>query len=265
MTSLLNTFPWLHLPLRKYDNAMAWVWLMENHTFKLKTLYLLRTNSKVMSYFFACRVKSWWLGRHDYKPPAKYFSVENLNLGDSKNPFWHLLEKHTLPHCQPVEKCPLPLFAQHLGQLRTWSYQPGSLQRHSAQSSEGNRTDSSWRDQSRMRERVQKKQSVWKHKARQDRGERQAGVASELSSENEPPSFRAPSVFQTALGSTDYKLNSHDDSVHHVSYVDTNQSSGTRKKGPDKYKAGAMTFWVKVKTSPRLRLELLWPTLPTTV
>ena len=44
---------------------------------------------------------------------------------------------------------------------------------------------------------VQKQQSVWKHKARHGRGERQVGAASELSSENEPPSFRAPSVFQT--------------------------------------------------------------------
>ena len=46
----------------------------------------------------------------------------------------------------------------------------------------------------------------------------------------------------TALGSTDYKLDYHDDTVHHVSYVDTNQSSGIWKKGPDRYKAEATTF-----------------------
>ena len=67
--------------------------------------------------------------------------MENLNLEDFLTP---VRKPHTasLP---PLQKRLLPLSAQHLRQLRTQRYLPGSLQRRSTQPSEVNRAGSSWR------------------------------------------------------------------------------------------------------------------------
>lgn len=139
------------------------------------------------------------------------------------------IRKHTLPHATSLRSACFRCYNKHLTAPDTGiSLIPQS---HSPQSSEVNRTGSSWRseqDEKTGTEAAERAEA--QSKTRPCWRDRSGGIRP--SSQNEPPSFESPfCIPDTALGSTDNKLNYHDDTVHHVSYVDTNQSSGIQK-GP---------------------------------